>query len=125
MIWGRGHRHTFGEKGGEEGLERERPLIGIETISRRFGSRSLDGVNVISPKLTILRGGNEAIQWMGGRGWAEFGRSLTIIRCPFFPLCVLICFYPPSIDSALIQIEENAFTLRSRSNVAPLQPFEN
>lgn len=73
-----------------------RPLIGIETISRRFGSRNFDGVNVISPKLTILPGGNEAIQWMGRRGWAEFRPSLTIIRCclhSFFPLCVLICFH--------------------------------
>lgn len=111
-IWGKGRRKVWSGK--DRLLE-----------SRRFGSRSLDGVNVISPKLTILRGGNEAIQWMGGRGWAEFGRSLTIIRCPFFPLCVLICFYPPSIDSALIQIEQNAFTLRSRSSVAPLQPLEN
>lgn len=54
----------------------ERPLIGIETTSRRFGSRNLDGgVNVISPKLTILRGGNEAIQWVEGR--REGGQSLV------------------------------------------------
>lgn len=60
-----------GKGGGKFGWER--PLIGIETISRRFRSRNLDGVNVISPKLTILRGGNEAIQWMEGEG----GQSLV------------------------------------------------
>lgn len=46
----------------------------------------------------------------GGRGWAEFGPSLTIIRCclhPFFtPYAFLFAsHYPPSIDSTLIQID--------------------
>lgn len=35
----------------------------------------MEGVNVISPKLTILRGGNEAIQWVEGGG--EGGQSLV------------------------------------------------
>lgn len=46
----------------------------------------------------------------GGRGWAEFGPSLTIIRCclhPFFtPYAFLFAsHYSPSIDSTLIQID--------------------
>lgn len=75
MIWGihfgKSRRRKVGLVGGKTAYWNRDDFETIRVTEPRWG-----GFNVISPKLTILRGGNEAIQWVEGGG-GEGGQSLV------------------------------------------------